>query len=198
MSHPSHHDTPDDPRGDGDRVADHEPDDLARMRAELAALGAPAMPADVTARIGAALAAAEVRTARRPARAVPGRGAVLAGLVAAAVVAVTAFAVTVGAPAAPRVAGEETDLQAAGAGALGERGAGPLADPLRRRACLTAAGVPGTTAPLIGARPYAVRGEPGTLLVLGTGVRGRFRLVVVDPACGAGTGRLLASTTVGR
>lgn len=189
------------------------PEDLA---AQLAALGAPPMPADVTARIGAVLAeemrhgpppvrglrdASEAACAPPPPdRPVAGRrrAAVLAGLVAAAVVTVAALVVHAGAPPAPRAVGEESDLHSAGAGAVGERGAGPLADPARRRACLAAAGVPGPEATLLGGRPYAVAGQPGILLVLGTGVRGRFRLVVVDPACGAGGARLLASTTVGR
>ncbi|MET0188645.1 MAG: hypothetical protein ABW212_06580, partial [Pseudonocardia sediminis] len=131
-------------------------------------------------------------------RRAPGRprSAVLAGLVAATVAGVAAVAVTIGAPSSPHVVSEESDLRAAGAGAVGEQGAGPLADPARRRACLTSAGVPDPGAALLGGRPYAVRGEPGTLLVLGTGVRGRFRLLVVD--CDAGRGRLLASTTAGR
>lgn len=203
-----------------------EQDALARMRADLAAVGAPPMPAEVNSRIGSALAQAQCdlvgspdrrhpglrlisgraggtgagRGARRPGRRKRARDhrAVVAGLVAAAVVAVTAVVVTVGAGAAPRVANEESDLRDAGAGTVGRQGAGALTDPVRRRACLVAAGVPGPESSLLGGRPYAVRGDDGLLLVLGDGVRGRFRLVVVDPGCGPAGGRLLAATTVGR
>lgn len=192
-----------------------EQDPLARMRADLAARGAPPMPAEVGARIGSVLARAQsdlagspdrpgatgtARGARGPVRRRRGRAprAAVAGLVAAAVVAVAAAVVAVGSPAAPRVASEESDLRDAGVGAVGERGAGALADPVRRQACLVAAGVPGPASSLLGGRPYAVREESGTLLVLGDGVRGRFRLVVVDQGCGPDGGRLLAATTVGR
>ncbi|MBW0104600.1 hypothetical protein [Pseudonocardia sp. KRD291] len=181
-------------RPDHDTAGAPAPGDLDRMRAELAALGAPPMPADVTTRIGAALAVAAGD--RTPARRL--RPALFAGLAAAVVAGVAAVAVTVGAPAAPRVASEESDLRAAGADALGAPDAGALTDPVRRRSCLTAAGAADAGAPLLGGRPYTVRGEPGTLLVLGTGVLGRFRFVVVDAGCGPASGRLLASTTAGR
>lgn len=180
-----------------------ERDVTERVRAELAALAGPPMPPSVAARVGAALTEAQ-RPARgrrtRPTAAIPRRArpALLAGLAAASVAAVTAVAVAASVPAGPRAASEDSELQAAGASAIGARDAGPLEDPARRRACLSAADVPDPGATLLGGRPHAVHGEPGILLVLGTPVRGRFRLVVVDPACGPAGGRLLAGATVGR
>jgi hypothetical protein len=38
--------------------------------------------------------------------------------------------------------------------------------------------------------------EPGVLLVLGTGQRGTFDVLIVDPDCGPGGGRLLAAVHV--
>lgn len=74
---------------------------------------------------------------------------------------------------------------------------GRATDPAWVRACLTAAGVADPAAPLLGSRPYAVAGEPGVLLVLGTGRAGRHRLLVVPAGCGPGTARVLAETRTG-
>ncbi|GAY09662.1 hypothetical protein [Pseudonocardia sp. N23] len=73
---------------------------------------------------------------------------------------------------------------------------GPLGDPARQAACLGVVGVPTTRA--LATREVAVDGVPGVLLVLPTGSVGRFRLLVVDPGCGAGGGRVLADRTVDR
>ncbi|MDQ4118525.1 MAG: hypothetical protein M3235_16410, partial [Actinomycetota bacterium] len=86
------------------------------------------------------------------------------------------------------------DLSATGAVAFGRDGAGPLADPARRRDCLAAVGVPEPDAALLGGVPYTVDGTPGTLLVLGTAVTGRYRLVVVDAGCA----RVVAHAVAGR
>lgn len=189
--------------------------DGARLRAALADLDPAPMPADVAARIGATLAEAQRapephtepglrsgtgRLGRRPssgsrrgaARRL--RVALSAGLAAAALVAVFSASPSAG----PRPVGEESELQAAGVSAVGTREAGPLTDPALRTACLAAAGVPEPGATLLGGRPYVVDGRPGTLLVLGTEVRGRFRLLVVEQGCGPAGGRVLAGATAGR
>ena len=190
-----------------------------RVRAGLAALGTPPMPPDVAARLGTALAEArrESRTIAAvgkvpaPARSRTGfldervngrrytrvRRAVPAGLVAACVAAIAAAAVLASVPSGPEPANDESDLWSAGAQALGALDVGPLGEPARRRACLAAVGAGDPDATLLGGRPQTVRGTPGTLLVLGTEVRGRFRLVVVTPDCGPRGGRLLATTTIG-
>lgn len=87
------------------------------------------------------------------------------------------------------------DLWGAVAGA--DAPAGPAADPGWVRACLIATGAVDPAAPLVTSRPYPVAGEPGVLLVLGTPETGRYRLVVVPPDCGPGTGRILADAVIG-
>lgn len=96
---------------------------------------------------------------------------------------------------APRLAA--VDLVAAGEAAIGTVDAGPLADPARRTACLTAVAPDAAAAPLLGARRVVLDDRAGVLLVLGTGQRGRIRLVVVDPDCGPLGGTLLADRTIG-
>lgn len=156
-----------------------------RLRAELASLRALPMPADVAERIGHALA--EVPRARRPRRRT-------SPLWAAASLVALVVGLSLPGADAPRPVGRDDDLRAAGAVAFGRDGAGALADPARRRACLAAAGAAEPAAALLGGVPYAVDGRPGTLLVLGTAVTGRYRLVVVDAGCG----RVLAESVAGR
>lgn len=92
----------------------------------------------------------------------------------------------------------QVDLAALGTTAVGIWDLGALEDPARRAGCLAAVnrGVPGD--PVLGGRRVLMDGRPGVLLVLGTGILGRFRLLVVDPACGPGGGTLLTETIVGR
>lgn len=138
--------------------------------------------------------AGAARPAGRPARRAARAGAAL--LAAAAAVVLLALPVDVRGPAPAGTTGPLADeLRAAAAGA-GEP-QGPLADPVRRRGCLLAAGVAAPDAPLLAARPHPVAGRPGVLLVLGTPRRGEFRLVVVDPGCGPGRGVLLAELPAG-
>lgn len=98
----------------------------------------------------------------------------------------------------PPVAGVE--LAAAGRAALGARDLGELADPARRSGCLRSLAAPGIgpDEPVVGGRRVVFDGSPALLLVLGTGELGSFRVVVVDPACGPGGGRLLATERIGR
>lgn len=156
-----------------------------RLRGELAALRELPMPPAVAERIGLALAE-EPRTRRRRRRTLP--------LCAAASLAALVVGLSLAGADAPRPVGRDDDLRSTGAVAFGRDGAGALVDPARRRACLTAAGVAEPGAALLGGVPYAVDGTPGTLLVLGTAVTGRYRLVVVDAGCG----RVLAESLAGR
>lgn len=95
-----------------------------------------------------------------------------------------------------------TGVQLAGAGlaAAGADDAGGLDDPARRAACLRAVAAPGVPpdAPLIGARRVTYEGRAGILLLLGTGRRGAFDVVVVDPGCGPAGGVLLGTSRTGR
>jgi hypothetical protein len=91
------------------------------------------------------------------------------------------------------------DLATAARAALGSGDAGRLADPERRAGCLRAVRAPGVdpTAGLLGSSRLDLGGRPGLLLVLTSGRRDVFHVVVVDPDCGPAGGTLLASTTAG-
>ncbi|GLZ49128.1 hypothetical protein Acsp06_53130 [Actinomycetospora sp. NBRC 106375] len=140
-----------------------------------------------------------------------------AAAVVVAVAAVVAVSATAGsgigpAPAPPTAApgpaptapgGTDVPVLAGGDGpaalraGLGRSDYGPLADTDRLAGCLAAHGVPAGVRP-VGAREVAVDGRPGVLLVLPTGVAARFRLLVVEPGCAAGTPLTVSDTTVGR
>jgi anti-sigma factor RsiW len=172
---------------------------LAATRAELAGLPAPTAPPQVRQRWAAALEAEGARP-RSPGRA----PAVLRRVAAAAAVlavAATGLLLVSGPEAAPPpvVALARVDLAGAGTAAVGVADLGPLADPARRAACLRAIGPTGARADdaVLGGRRVLLEGQPGVLVVLATGTLGRFRLVVVDPACGAAGGTLLAEVVVG-
>lgn len=169
---------------------------LAATRAELAGLPAPTAPPHVQERLAAALEAEGRRRRRAPAvlRRVAAAAAVLA-------VAATGLLLVSGPEAAPPavVALARVDLAAAGTAALGVDDLGPLADSARRAACLRAVGPTGARPDdaVLGGRRVLLEGRPGILVVLATGTLGQFRLVVVDPGCGAAGGTLLAETVVG-
>ncbi|HEX3257196.1 MAG TPA: hypothetical protein VHS35_01705 [Pseudonocardia sp.] len=82
--------------------------------------------------------------------------------------------------------------------AVGVRDTAALADPSRRAGCLRAVDAPveSPEAPLLGGRRVTFEGTEGVLLVLGTGRRGAFDVLIVDPDCGPGAGKLLAATRV--
>ncbi len=171
-----------------------------RVRAELAALPEAPMPPDVADRIARTLGGTGASADASPAR-IPRRSRVATRAAVVACAAASLIAAIVALPGAgstdPTPAGSEDELRSAGAVTFGQEGAGALADPVRRRDCLAATGVPEPGAALLGGRPYAVDGTPGTLLVLGTAVTGRYRLVVVDAGCGPTGGRVLAEAVVG-
>ena len=188
---------------------------IERVRRELALLGrdaasAPEVPAEVTARISAAL-----RKAGRPAHSVPRppvRRAPLIGLVIGLLAVLTG--VVVGAamlmrspsprfPPGP-TAHSITVLRPADAFALTASEVtallstapdyGPLSDPRRRAACLEGLGYPGTT-PVLGARPLS---GSGVVLVLPADDARMVTAVLVRPDCNAAHSGLQADTVVAR
>lgn len=190
---------------------------LARVRRELARLrddevSAPDVPAEVTARIGAAL-----RAAGEPAHAI-GRPALrrvhVIGLVlglAAAVTAVVIGTSMLARDAAPRfsqtgptaeritVSRPPPTVPLTGPQLVGLLSAPPqyglLADPQRRGACLEGLGHPGV--PVLGARPVDMGGRPAVLLLLPADATDVLA-VVVDAGCHRAHGGLLAETVVRR
>jgi hypothetical protein len=189
-------------------------DALAATKSDLAALPPVPVPADVQARWTAALAAAAttpdpddskatftssgdvnvafLSRARRRARRWRPRPAVAAAVLLVAVVVAAGVIRAQSEPAGPQVSAVQ--LAAAARDAMGVGDAGPLADPERRAACLRAVAPDVAPDPLIGGRQVQFEGQRGTLLVLGTGRLGSFRVVVVDAGCE----HLLASQLVGR
>ncbi|MEJ3655825.1 hypothetical protein WEH80_22905 [Actinomycetes bacterium KLBMP 9759] len=169
---------------------------LAATRAELAGHPAPPVPPAAVAAWDTALAAESRRAAplaplRRPRR-VP-RPAIAA---AALLIALLGAAELVPQPAvvtSPQLGTVAMDT-------IGTHEAGALDDPARRAACLRAvrpgAVDPGAT--LLGGRHVDYDGRPGVLLVLSTGRRGSFHVVVVDPGCGPDGGTLLGYLLAGR
>ena len=122
------------------------------------------------------------------------RPAVVAGVLLVAVVAAAALWRDRAAPGVDR-----QQLVAHALSAVGAHDTGGLDDPARRAGCLRAVEAPvGDDAPLLGGRQVTFEGRPGVLLVLGTGTRGAFDVVVVDPACGPAGGALLAASRVGQ
>ena len=129
--------------------------------------------------------------------------AVAAALLAVALVAGVLVARSAGPdrPPAPIVAAPPVLTVGDGASGLregfGRSDYGPLGDPARLAGCLAAHGVPPGVRP-VGARQVVVDGAPGVLLVLPTGVAGRFQVLVVGPGCAAGAPLTVSDTVVGR
>jgi hypothetical protein len=74
---------------------------------------------------------------------------------------------------------------------------GPLADPKRRAACLSALGYPGSLQ-VLGAEPLRVDGRPAVLLVLPGERPDELVALAVAPSCSAVDTGLIADTTVRR
>lgn len=93
---------------------------------------------------------------------------------------------------------ERPQLVAEALSAVGIRDTAGLTDPTRRAGCLRAVGAPveHPDAPLLGGRRVAFEGDEGVLLVLGTGQRGAFDVLIVDPDCGPSGGKLLLATRI--
>lgn len=173
-------------------------DALAATRAELRALPSMQVPPDVLARWTDSVGGESVDVMYITDLSRIGERRIRLVLVAA-VAAVLAGAVGIGiadVPTDPGPHGDPVGLAAEGTAAAGTLDIGPLTEPRRLSGCLRAAGLPDAT--VIGGRAVLIGERPGILLVLATDEQGRFRLVVVDPACGPGGADVLADTTVGR
>lgn len=199
---------------------------LAHVRRDLAELGAdeasaPDVPAEVTARVGAALQAEpphRVDGSRLPPThavrgsvprlqviaLVAGIGAALAGVVVGAFMLTrdpaptysagpTAKTITVSRPARdiPLSGPQIADLLFRGPDY------GPLADPQRRAACLSGLGYSSATE-VLGARPLDVDGRPGVLMLLPSDSPRTVVALVVAPNCNSAHTGLLANTVVTR
>jgi hypothetical protein len=195
---------------------------LDRVRRDLAALGtddasASDVPAELTARVGAALQAAPPhRPTGQPKHSVrhtprwqlvalvAGVGAAVIGIVVGAVMLVrdpaptrsagpTAESITVSRPATkvplsdPQIVGLLSDSP----------DYGPLADPQQRASCLSGLGYLAAT-PVLGARPVDMGGRPAVLMVLAADTPRKLLALVVEPDCNSAHSGLLANTLVSR
>jgi hypothetical protein len=195
---------------------------LGRVRRGLVELGAdeasaPDVPAEVTARLGAALQAERPhRGPGGPAHSVrhtprwqlvafvAGVGAAVAGAVAGGMLLVrepaptwstgpTAESITVSRPATELALSDPQII-----GLLSQRpDYGPLADPQQRASCLSGLGYPAATA-VLGARPVDMHGRPAVLMLLPASAPGMVLAVVIAPDCDSAHTGLLATTLVTR
>jgi hypothetical protein len=192
---------------------------IERVRRELALLGrdgasAPAAPAEVTARIGAALRAARPAPAHSIPRPRLRRGqvvVVIVGVIAAVAGVVVGGALLGRQHAPPLSAGPTAERitvsRPAGAIPLSESqiaglltvtpNYGPLSDPQRRASCLNGLGYPAPTQ-VLGARPLDVNGRAGVLLLVPGATAGSVVALLVEPNCSAAHTGLLADTVVRR
>ena len=204
---------------------------LDRIRRDLARLGAdessaPAVPAAVTARVGAALQAAHHprldhqvvgdtpsgAAAHSLRRSVPRlrRLQLLAGLCAAVLAAGLGALMLVRPPSQAPSAGPTAELitvppprdfPLSETQVIGLLSAspdyGPLGDPLRRAGCLNGLGYPTSTS-VLGARPVDVHGRPGVLMVLPGDTPAALVALVVALNCSSADTGLLAETLVRR
>ena len=137
------------------------------------------------------------RPPRNPVRR-PGRWLRRPAVLAAALLVAVGVVAALRARPEPLPAVGRPQLVAEALSALGVRDTAGLAEPTRRAGCLRAVGAPveSPAAPLLGGRRVTFEGSEGVLLVLGTGRRGAFDVLIVDPDCGPGAGQLLAATRV--
>ena len=195
---------------------------LDRVRRDLADLGAddasaPDVPAELTARVGAALQAApRHQPAGQPKHSVRHtprwqRVALVAGAGAAVVGAVVGALMLVRDPAPTRSVGptaesitvsrSPVDLPLSEPQIVGllsrSPDYGPLADPQRRASCLSGLGYSAAT-PVLGARPVDMHGRPAVLMVLAADTPRTLLVLVVEPGCSSAHTGLLANTLVTR
>lgn len=193
---------------------------LDRVRRDVAALGvdaasAPELPAEVSARIGTALRTLPTPGPAHvagPSKSTWRSAAAITGLLAAVVAAGIGSAVLLqdgphGTPPGGAIASSLPVPRAPGGVPLADdelhdlltqpTDFGPLAAPARLASCLGGLGYPLSTAAL-GARPLAVNGRPGVLLLLAGDLPGRINAVVVAVTCSSIDTGLLASTVINR
>ena len=190
---------------------------LDQVRRDLAGLGAdessaPAVPAEVTARIGAALRE-QHRTPAHSARHTPRWQliALVAGVGAAVVGAVVGGLMLTRDPAPTWSLGPTAESITATRQAtelplsnpqivdlLSKRpDYGPLTDPAQRASCLSGLGYSGATA-VLGARPVDMNGQAAILIVLPADTPRMVLALVVEPDCNAAHSGLLGNTLVTR
>ena len=188
---------------------------LDQVRRDLADLGAdessaPAVPAEVTARIGAALRE-QHHAPTHSARPTPRWQliALVAGVCAAVVGAVVGGLMLTrqptptwaAGPTAESITRQATELPLSNpqiVDLLSERpDYGTLADPAERASCLSGLGYSGATA-VLGARPVDMNGRPAILIVLPADTPRMVLALVVEPDCSAAHSGLLANTLVTR
>jgi hypothetical protein len=128
----------------------------------------------------------------------PGRWLRRPAVLAAALLVAVGVVAALRARPEPLPAVGRPQLVAEALSAVGVRDTAGLAEPTRRAGCLRAVGAPveSPEAPLLGGRRVMFEGSEGVLLVLGTGRRGAFDVLIVDPDCGPSAGRLFAATRV--
>jgi anti-sigma factor RsiW len=190
---------------------------LAQVRRDLADLGAdessaPDVPAEVAARIGAALRD-EHRGPAHSVRPTPRWQliALVAGVGAAIVGAVVGGLMLARDPAPTWSSGptaesitvsrQATELPLSNpqiVGLLSQRpDYGPLGDPQQRASCLSGLGYSAATT-VLGARPVDMNGRPAVLIVLPADTPRTVLALVVEPGCNAAHSGLLANTLVTR
>ncbi len=196
---------------------------LNQVRRDVAALGsdaasAPEVPAEVTARVSAALNSADqvrphpglahaARPHIRPARVVAVAAAV-AAILAAIGVGTAALITAPGPTSSTPVTAEHITVSTPPMaiplsddeirGLLGHSpDYGPLNDPARRASCLSGLGYPASTQ-VLGARPIEINARPGVLLVLPGDAPDHLAAYAVALNCSAADTGLLASARVPR
>lgn len=85
---------------------------------------------------------------------------------------------------------------AAALSVLGRTDGSPFASTDALRRCTAANGIPATT-PVLGSGPVTVDGTQQVVILLGTGVAGRFLALVVGPDCDTGNPETVSRTTIG-
>jgi hypothetical protein len=137
------------------------------------------------------------RPPRNPVRR-PGRWLRRPAVLAAALLIAVGVGAALRARPEPPPTVERPQLVAEALSTVGVRDTAGLADPIRRAGCLRAVGAPveSPEAPLLGGRRVTFEGGEGVLLVLGTGRRGVFDVLIVDTDCGPSGGTLSAATRV--
>ena len=200
---------------DGGSGAKPDPAALARVRADLAALGAdadsaPEVPPAVTARVVAALRAEPAHSVPRPRLRRAQLGALLVGLVATLTAGVVGAVMLTREPAPLFATGPTAERitvdRAAGmpipdAKILETLSQPPdfglLADPAARASCLEGLGYP-TTTPVLGARTVDQPDGPAVLLVLPDRRPDAVVAALVRPTCNAAHPALVARAVLDR
>ncbi|MGC4934458.1 hypothetical protein ACLQ3C_12325 [Gordonia sp. DT30] len=171
---------------------------LAAIRDEVSGRPPPGNPA---------AAATDVRPLRRR-RSIPsspqavGLLSLAAAILVAVVVGVILLARPTDAGSGPHHAQPDRTSTPAASGAaaalsvLGHTDSAPFASRAALLRCTAANAVPSST-PVLGSGPVVIDGTPRAVILLGTGVAGRFLALVVDPTCDTGNPATISRTVIG-